>query len=98
MNQIDNFISEGTKRWFEYQCFESHDSEHAELWYRSHRQVTVGKCRNPEYGQWSQSERYEDCTPLVYHIQFDDGFEQDAFEYELMTSQDQFERPDPPVC
>lgn len=93
---IRDEIPPGSVRWFEYHCLESHDSADAKLWYRSHQQVTVGVCENPEYGDLSQDERYEAGCPLAYGVKFSDGFTYTAMENELLLSQDEFYRPDPP--
>jgi hypothetical protein len=91
-----DIIKKGSKRWFEYHCLESLGSLDAELWYRSHRKVTVGACCNREYAKYSQEERYKEGIPLAYHVVFEDGYKGDAMEDELMQSRKQFNRPNPP--
>ena len=45
----NKIITPGTVFFFEYRCWESHESCDAKLWYHSHQKVTVLKCNNPEY-------------------------------------------------
>lgn len=86
-----------TRAWFEYHCNESHDSEHAEWWYRSHQQVTVlGEAPHDGWPGSSFEERVEAGQPKLYNIRWDDGFEGAAFEDELLNSTSGYERPDPP--
>lgn len=97
MKKIDGFLKPGTKRWFEYHCWESNDSADAELWHRSHQQVEVLDCDNAkEYGKYTWKERQEDGNPLVYRIRFADGHVGAAFEDELLYRKSQFCRPNPP--
>jgi hypothetical protein len=58
--------------------------------------VEVGKCQNPEFMNLSFHERVDNGTPLVYKVQFPDGFYGDAFEDELLMGQIMYFRPDPP--
>ena len=91
MEISDNKI--GTEFWFEYHCYESPNSVDAQIWSRSHQQVKV-----INVSEWSHNnleDRVEDASPRVYKIRFEDGFECDAFEDELMTSQKEFYRPNP---
>jgi hypothetical protein len=84
----------GEESFFEYHCWQSHDSEDAELWYRSHQPVTVvEKAFDPtevedkfklEKGL-SVKERLEAGRPKQYRIRFEDGYEDIAWEDELMT-------------
>ena len=95
--KIDHYREPGTVLWFEYHCTESHQSAHAEWWYRSHQQVTVIRCVNAEdYGNAPQQDRCECGQPLVYTVRWSDGFEGDVFEDELLDSPDEYERPAPP--
>jgi len=94
--KLKDTIEVGISRWFEYHCWESHKSADAELWYRSHQKVTVGKVLNPEFGDLSYKERLDNGTPLVYEIVFSDGVKGTAFEDELLRSRKKFSRPDPP--
>lgn len=104
-SNIRDSIPQGSRRWFEYHCWESDASQDAELWYRSHSPVTVlGLARN-ERGElamesmgfgWSFTERGEAGVPLVYTVRFDDGFEADVTEDELHMSPERFVRPSPP--
>jgi hypothetical protein len=92
----EGVIPKGTKRWFEYHCYEGHDSADAELWYHSHQKVVVGKCYNPEDAMYPRQQRIEDGPMLTYQVKFPDGFVGDAVENELCLSRSEFERPDPP--
>jgi hypothetical protein len=98
MKEIDGFIHHGERRWFEYHCEESHDSADAELWYRSHQRVSVLDCVNAgDFGSLSFEERSESGHPLVYRVVFhSDNFIGTVFEDELLSSKDDFYRPDPP--
>jgi hypothetical protein len=95
--KIEDLANIGKRFWFEYHCWESDQSGDAEVWYHSHQQCTVLS--------------FADCDPcffptivgrgeaghcLLYRVRFDDGLEWDVFEDELMTSKDNFCRPDPP--
>ena len=94
---IDHYCEPGSKWYFEYHCWESPKSSDAELWYRSHTQVTVLHCVNEDdFGGMTFDERCEAATQLVYRVRFPDGFEGDVFEDELLTSEKFYERPDPP--
>jgi hypothetical protein len=42
------------------------------------------------------AERGNEGAPCLYRIRFDDGWESDVFEDELLTSREDFHRPDPP--
>jgi GNAT superfamily N-acetyltransferase len=92
----------GDRAWFEYHCYEGHDSADADLWYHSHQRATVlgendtadGSSKN-----WPEStvdDRNKAGSPRMYRIRFEDGFEKEAFEDELMTSRRDFCRPGPP--
>lgn len=88
----------GSTAWFEYHCTEAHDSADAELWYRSHQQVTV--LHEGDHDGWPGStfiERGEAGQPKVYRIRFADGYEHAAIEDELLTSTAGFDRPAPPA-
>ena len=94
---IDELIPNGTEIFFEYHCWESHESSDAQLWYRSHQKVTVIECVNAhENGDMSFIERCENGHQLVYKVQFPDGHIGDVFEDELMESEENYERPNPP--
>ncbi len=82
-------------KYFEYHCLESDASSDADLWYRSHSRVQVTGITEQGVGD-TPEERAEEGCPRVYRIRFEDGFEHDAFEDELLDSEDQYERPDPP--
>jgi hypothetical protein len=43
----------------------------------------------------TQKEMAEEGCPRVYKVRFEDGFEYDVFEDELMDSPKDFYRPDP---
>jgi hypothetical protein len=85
----------GQRFWFEYHCFESLESGDAAAWLRSHEQVTVLKVVAPGYGK-SPEIRATAGEPCVYRARWDDGFEWDVFEDELVDSPGDFCRPDPP--
>lgn len=83
----------GDRAAFEYHCNRAHDSEHAEWWYRSHQPVTV---IGPSDGEDEPAfptlmERGEAGHPITYKARWDDGFEGDVFEDELLTSADFYE-------
>lgn len=90
----------GEEAFFEYHCWESHESADAELWYRSHQKVTVlGPAEDWE--GWDDSgmtfnERCEAGHARGYQVRFEDGFEYEVFEDELMEDRSGFHRPDPP--
>lgn len=88
----------GSRACFEYHCYEGHDSADAEAWYRSHQNVTVLKRNDPDpYSEgMTQQERSAEGVPHTYRVRWDDGFEHDAWEDELMTHPKHFWRPDPP--
>jgi hypothetical protein len=84
----------GKTFWFEYHCYESPESCDAEIWYRSHQKVKV-----IGVSEWSYDDkewRQEDGNPRVYLVQWEDGFQYDVFEDELMESPNEFYRPSPP--
>jgi len=89
----DNVV--GKEFWFEYHCFESPDSCDAELWYRTHNKVLVLSIVEFGCGETKLERLLEGC-PRVYRVVFEDGFEYDVFEDELMESKEEFERPDAP--
>lgn len=94
---IDQFIEPETELFFEYHCEESHDSTHAQLWYRSHQKITVLRCTNADiYGDLSFKDRCELGHQLFYTVRFADGYEEDVFEDELMESESSYQRPNPP--
>lgn len=97
MVNIDGYRELGKTYFFEYHCTEDHGSSDAEIWYRSHQLVTVLCCVNAEdYGHLTEDERYENGEPLVYSVRFMDGLEWDVFEDELMESEEDYYRHDPP--
>lgn len=90
-------VLEGSRKLFEYHCWESHDSQDAQLWYRSHQQVTVGEfVGEPMALKMSFEERVEAALPLVHKITFADGFKSCACEDELLDNESEYDRPDPP--
>lgn len=96
---FENTPKVGDRFWFEYHCWESHDSKDAKLWYHSHQQCEVlGMIPNAgvDCDIRSQIERFEIGHQIVYRCRFDDGFEWDVFEDELLDDKSDFERPDPP--
>lgn len=95
----DGIIPCGTQCLFEYHCEESDDSPDAELWYRSHSRVVVQRCVNPEYLEAAETmnARLEECgMPLAYEVLFADGFLGCAMEDELLLTEADYERPNPP--
>jgi len=95
--KVEDLAVIGRRYWFEYHCWESHESGDAKVWYHSHQQCVVlgfAKC-DPCFFQTIQ-ERGEAGHCLLYRVRFDDGLEWDVFEDELMDDQEQFCRPDPP--
>jgi len=88
----------GDLAWFEYHCWESYESSDAPLWLRSHQQVTV-LGRDPgddeDFGG-TFLDRADACCPNVYQVRFADGHEGTAFEDELLTGPEHYQRPDPP--
>lgn len=103
-NRTRQLIKPGTEVFFEYHCDESHQSSDAQLWYRSHQKVTVLHCdkdtieQAENCGVFTLPARAEVGVPLVYTIEFADGHIGDAFEDELLTSEDSYERPAPPAA
>jgi hypothetical protein len=85
----------GKEFWFEYHCFESPKSCDTELWYRTHNKVLVLSIVELGCGDTKLERLLEGC-PRVYRVVFEDGFEYDVFEDELMESKEEFERPDAP--
>jgi hypothetical protein len=85
----------GKKYWFEYHCYEGHDSSDAKMWYHSHQIVTVISLSCEGNGD-NKEERGNNGEPAVFRIRFNDGLEYDAFEDELMNSKKEFTRQDPP--
>jgi hypothetical protein len=75
------------RRWFEYHCYEGEDSCDAKLWHHQHQEIIVTRKLNipkeVDYGIGN-----------MYHVQFNDGFECDVFEDELILSPNKFTRPD----
>lgn len=96
MTVLLDMIDLGSRLFFEYHCNESHQSPDAVVWYRSHQTVTVLECVNTEYADLPFTERCDSGHCLVYKIHFDDGFEWCAFEDELLNSEKEYCRPDPP--
>lgn len=93
----DDVRSVGQKLYFEYHCEESHESGDAELWYRSHQLVTViGFAPNDGWDIQSLNERCECGCSIMYKIQFSDGWTGEAFEDELLDSEEEYDSPDPP--
>ncbi len=82
--------------FFEYHCLESHDSFDAELWYRSHQKVEILSIVEIGGGN-TQEERANEGMPRVYQVKFlQDGFIGDAFEDELMDSEEEYFMDNPP--
>ena len=81
--------------WFEYHCFESPSSCDAEVWYRSHSKIEILGIVEMGNGETPQ-ERGENGEPRLYRARFEDGFEYDVWEDEVMNSPNEFYRPNPP--
>lgn len=88
-------VKPGRYYWFEYHCYEGRDSSDAELWYRSHSRIMVLSIVEEGCGI-DEKERGKNGQPAVFKIKFEDGFIYDAFEDEIVSSKNQFFRPDPP--
>jgi hypothetical protein len=86
----------GDLAWFEYHCWEDAQSGDAELWFRSHQQVTVTGRGDDEDFDAPAAERLAEGVPRCYGIRFPDGHEGTACEDELLTSPGFYGRPDPP--
>lgn len=83
--------------WFEYHCYEGHDSQDAELWYHSHQRAEVlGVEQHDADLAMTFEERAEAGTPIVYDARFADGSQGTVFSDELYGSPVGFCRPDPP--
>lgn len=89
-------VNIGDVAWFEYRCYEGHDSADATLWYKSHQQVKVLRRVETGYGA-TPRERGENGHPAVYHVKFKDGSDFDVTEDELLYSPSEYVRPDPPL-
>lgn len=90
----------GDSAWFEYHCFESHQSSDAQSWYRSHGVVEVLYEETEDDRRVhlpTAEDRFEGALPAYYRIRHADGYEWTAFEDELLVSPSYFERPDPPL-
>lgn len=84
--------------FFEYHCYEGHDSADAELWYRSHQPVMVlGVAEGKGNIALPEQERYEGAALIVYKVRFADGHVGTVFEDELMDDERGYYRPDPPA-
>jgi len=93
----------GTPAWFEYHCWESDESQDADLWHRSQQRVTVvGHTEDHECVRTEAptlAERGEECAmPCMYAIRFEDGHEAGVFEDELLTDPAGYTRQAPPRC
>ncbi len=88
-------IKIGKSFWFEYHCFKSIASSDATLWYHSHQKCIVLEVLEPGNGKTVQ-EREENGEPREYRVKFKDGLEYDVFEDELLESETEFYRPNPP--
>ncbi len=73
-------VKPGTRRWFEYHCYESDASADAVLWKRTHSRVTVLRAILDDN--------------LLYRVRFADGFEGDVFADELSATKAGWNRPD----
>lgn len=83
--------------FFEYHCWESHESDDAQLWYRSHQPVMILRMDGDRaFLKHTEEERYESACLLSYRVRFADGFEATAMEDELLDSEADYCRADPP--
>ena len=82
----------GEIAYFEYHCYEGHDSCDAEIWYRSRQPVMVLGISVPGVGR-TYLERSRDGEPRVYRVRFLDGFEYDVYEDELMIDERHYDPP-----
>ena len=87
-------VKVGGTYWFEYRCWESDESEDADLWHRSHQQVKVLKMEEPGIGE-NEDDRAEEGCPAGFLVKFSDGYRGTAMEDELLDSKSHFIRPDP---
>lgn len=94
----ENFRTPGQVLFFEYHCNESHDSSDAQLWYRSHQKVTVLRTApNDGMDILALTDRCEHGQLIVYLVLFADGHQGHAFEDELLDSDADYCRPQPPA-
>lgn len=96
---VDKVYAPGDTAWFEYHCYEGHDSADAEIWYRSHQRVTILSLVDPEgflEAMPTFVERANEGCPILYRVQFADGLEWDVFEDEVSDGTEHWCRPDPP--
>ena len=68
---------------FEYHCWESDQSQDADLWHRTHQWGTVTKCNG---------DRGDGC--IMFGVTFSDGYQDDVFDDELLLSTQQYTRPE----
>lgn len=92
----DGAYAPGSVLWFEYHCWEHPDSADAPAWHRSHQLVTVLALEVNEPAGMTAAERREATMPFTYTVRFADGLEWCAFEDEVGTNRDSWDRPDPP--
>jgi hypothetical protein len=81
----------GELAYFEYHCEMSHTSGDAQMWYRTHQPVEVGRVYEPG-GGGTREERAENAVPRSYWVTFLDGFRAVAIEDELLTDPKFWER------
>ena len=95
----DKVYVPGEQAWFEYHCYEGHDSADAQVWYRSHQRVEVLTVDDPEgflVTMPTYVERQAEGCPITYRVRFTDGLEWSVFEDELSDDTSEWCRPDPP--
>lgn len=78
----------GERAWFEYHCYEGHDSSDAQAWYRSHQQVTI--LAHEEVDEPYFLDDGSEATRYHYRVRFADGHEHSAFDDELHNSPEGF--------
>lgn len=93
---IDQEFFPGDTPWFEYHCWESHESMDAQVWYRSHQKATVLEMTPYDGVGLTREERIECAQPFTYRVRFEDGLEWDVFEDELTKTKDGWNRKEPP--
>jgi hypothetical protein len=79
----------GQTLWFEYRFFDSLKSYNPELWFRSHQQVKVVSIEEPGLGK-TMADRIENRALRSYKVKFDDGYEHQVSEEELLYSKKDF--------
>ncbi len=82
--KLKNIWKPNETAYYEYHCYQGHDSADAQLWYRSHQPVVVLGISERGYGNTAIA-RTNNGEPRIYQVQFKDGHVGDVFEDELFT-------------